>query len=413
MLKILGYNLFVHKVVVVTIFLLFVFFLYGFPFYCLMNRFQNRLNRLGLTNGISSKPTIESISEEEFNRKKVVIYNGGIGIKQFQNKQDDLEATFGQKVESISSNDLSPEYTIVMLTKNNWPKVVKFSSLNNMDLPRDHFIIGHTLKGVITQNINELPHMLIAGTTGSGKSIMFKQMIVSLMKSSPYLQVFLLDLKSGIEMQDFQHFPNVTVVKDIRKAVLLLNKIKEEMDRRFSYLEQNGYREIIPERDKMDKILVGIDESSVLYMKNHTNPELNTVSQNANELTDSLAKLSRAAGIHLLLATQKVTKETIDTHIQENISGKFCFKTNTLQGSLTVLGNGMACSLPDVPGRGIWNLGNKFLEVQVPLITQTDIKEFEHKLKLEYENGERRMLQKKIDINSSSSKPQLLTENNL
>ncbi|MBF0300001.1 MAG: hypothetical protein HQK51_14855, partial [Oligoflexia bacterium] len=170
--------MFVHKVVVITIFLVFIFILYGFPYYCLMNKFQKRLDRLGLTNGMNSKPRIGGISDEEFNRKKVMIYNGGIGIKQFQSKQDDLEAAFGQKIESITSNDLSPEFTIVMLTKNSWPKVVRYSTLNNFDLPRDHFILGHTLKGVITQNINELPHMLIAGTTGSGKSCLFKEMMI-------------------------------------------------------------------------------------------------------------------------------------------------------------------------------------------------------------------------------------------
>ncbi|MBF0299779.1 MAG: hypothetical protein HQK51_13725 [Oligoflexia bacterium] len=384
--------------------MLLILIIHGFPYYALMNRFQNRLNRAGLSNGLNWKPKVASINEESFNRTKLTIYNGGIGINEFQNKKDIFEASFGRKIEAITSDELSPEYTVIMFTKNNWPKVVKFSSIcNNINLHRDHFILGHTLKGIVTQDINELPHMLIAGSTGSGKSIMMKEVLVSLMKSSPYLQVIFLDLKAGIEVQDFKNYPNVSIIKDMESAVYVLKRIKTEMDQRFSYLEQNGHREIVCERDKMDKILVVVDEASVLYMSNYANQQAMKLSRMARELTDSLAKLSRAANIHLLLATQKVTKETIDTHIQENISGKFCFKTNTLAGSVTVLGNGAAYSLPDIPGRGFWSHGHKLIEVQVPLITSEEVKQFGEKLVEEYKCGSRKMLQAKINLEPNSN----------
>ena len=70
--------------------------------------------------------------------------------------------------------------------------------------------------------------------------------------------------------------------------------------------------------------------------------------------------------MHLILATQKVSSKTIDTNIQENVTGKMCFRMNTLQGSLLVLGDKAASILPDIPGRGIWQAGNKQVEVQTP-----------------------------------------------
>ncbi|MBF0362733.1 MAG: hypothetical protein HQK49_17070 [Oligoflexia bacterium] len=409
LLKIVGTNITIHKMFFFTLFIGLQIFLYGFPQYCKISKFQKLLDRLGITNGVKNKPRITEVKDEDFNRTKIVMANNGVGIKLFQNKQDDLEATFGEKIESIT-HDSNPGYTKIILSKYHWPKVVKFSSLSSFDLPKDHFILGQSSNGIVTQNINELPHMLIAGTTGSGKSILFKEILVSLLKSSPYLQLYLLDLKGGVEVQDFKDYPNATIVKDMKKAVFTLQLLKDEMDRRFAYLEKNGYREIQPLRDKMDKIVIAIDEASALYMKNFANQEASTLSKRAKELTDSLAKLARAAGIHLILATQKVTKETIDTHIQENISGKFCFKTNTLQGSVTVLGNGAAYSLPDIPGRGIWSLGNKLIEIQAPLITSAEIKEFGQQLVEEFKNGGRKMLQPKITLTQSQNENHLLPE---
>lgn len=129
---------------------------------------------------------------------------------------------------------------------------------------------------------------------------------------------------------------------------------------------------------------------------------MNSKSQNrvlvdqARELTDSLAKLARAAGIHLIFATQKVTKETIDTKIQENIGGRMCFRMNTLQGSLTVLGNKLANELTEQPGRAIWANGHAFTEVQAPIVTESDVIEELETISEEYKSGHKVLRQTMI-----------------
>jgi S-DNA-T family DNA segregation ATPase FtsK/SpoIIIE len=161
------------------------------------------------------------------------------------------------------------------------------------------------------------------------------------------------------------------------------------MDRRFKYLEKKKLKEIDPARDKMDKIIIGIDEASVLYTKSKNNSK-NKLINEARELTEELSKLSRAAGIHLILATQKVTKETIDTKVQENIGGRVCFRMNTLQGSMTVLGNKMALTLPDIKGRAIWARGNKFTQIQAPFLSEDELEEELSILKNELVSKERK-----------------------
>jgi S-DNA-T family DNA segregation ATPase FtsK/SpoIIIE len=154
----------------------------------------------------------------------------------------------------------------------------------------------------------------------------------------------------------------------------MLKKVKDEMDRRFEYLEKTGNKEIIPARDKMDKIVVGIDEASVLYSKVKANATKAHLINTAREYTDELAKLARAAGIHLIFATQKVSKETIDTKVQENIGGRVCFRMNTMTNSVTVLGNKRAFELPDIKGRAVWASGNEFLEIQAPFLEDEELK---------------------------------------
>ena len=178
-----------------------------------------------------------------------------------------------------------------------------------------------------------------------------------------------------LEFRPFGKFSNVSVESDMVAALRKLRMIVAEMNRRFAYLEKVGQTEIVPERDELNHLFVAVDEASLLYGKvSRTDSRFNNVEE-ARELTRDIAKRGRAAGISLILATQKVTKETIDTTIQETITGRMCFRMNTLQGSLVVLGDNSAMGLPDIPGRGIWQCGNEQVEVQAALLGEGDIEE--------------------------------------
>ena len=255
------------------------------------------------------------------------------------------------------------------------------------------FLVGESLGGVVAQSIRSLPHLLIAGTSGNGKSVFFNQTLISMMKTSPHIQLYLLDLKLGVEVKAYRNLPNAKIAKDASEAVHLLKSVVAEMKKRFTMLEKNGHKQIDPERDGKDLILVGVDEASVLYGKRRgerSGPDHTTT---ARELTDEIAKLGRAACIHLIVATQKVTNESIDTKIQENVGGRICFRVNTLQGSNTVLGNKKAYELPDIKGRAVWASGNDFTEVQTPFVSERLISDEIKALKEEFAAQKRKCLQ--------------------
>ena len=332
-----------------------------------LRRYQNALDSVHLKNGQGSKARVVDVVTRRNGQKIIKVFSQGIGMDMFQRAKDALESAFSDSIETIQHAAGNMRYTEIILGITPIPKKITFEKLRGKLTKSNQFLIGAGRDEVFTEKIDTLPHLLIAGTTGGGKSVFFKQVLFGLLETTDNLQMYLIDLKGGLEFKNFRVLPNVKVVKTIEDAVSVLTAVKSEMDARFSYLEESEKEKIITGKDPFDRIIVGIDEASVLYSNASRDSDDYELIAKARSLTEYIAKLSRAAGIHLIMATQKVTKETIDTRIQENISGRMCFKLNTLEGSLRVLGNGSACNLPNYPGRGIWLFGNKSVEVQNPL----------------------------------------------
>ena len=190
-------------------------------------------------------------------------------------------------------------------------------------------------------------------------------------------------------MKEFNQLPNVRVIKTEEEAVRILTQIRDEMKRRFTFLEKSGHKNIVSKRDQMDKIIIGIDEASELYTRVSSQNSKHKLIAQARELTDELAKLARAAGIHLIFATQKINKDTMDPKVQENIGGRVCFRTNTLENSIRAIGNKKAFELPDIKGRAIWATGNTFTEIQAPFISDEELKEAILSLQNKYKQKEK------------------------
>ena len=351
----------------------FILILVGIGPYYERRSYQKKLDEVKLKSGFGTLPKVMSIAKDEY-KTRILIDSKGVGKDRYEAKKGDLMASFGSMIESFKEG-WSPRYIEILLTAKMLPKKISyFERMHHLEKPYS-FLVGESLAGPIVVDMGKLPHLLIAGSTGGGKSVFFKQALLGLLHSSNHLQMYLLDLKGGLEVRDFQDLPNVRIAKNEAQAVHLLGKVRSEMKQRFQFLEQKGHKEISPERDKKDKIIVGIDEASELYTRVQRGNEKSKWILQARELTDELAKLSRAAGIHLIFATQKINKDTIDPKVQENIGGRMCFKTNTLENSLRALGNKMAFELPDIKGRGIWGRGSQFAEIQAPFISDSALKE--------------------------------------
>ena len=218
-------------------------------------KFQRIFFRARLTNGLGDTPKL--IYERRLNghRRKYVFDANGIGISEFEAKREVIESHFKTNIESIAHGKHNGQ-VVITFTNQKFPSKVNYLDLTSQKvLPKESFYLGMSVDGIRTQKVAELPHMLIAGTTGSGKSIFFKQALLGLLESSPHLQMYLIDLKGGLEMIDFAKAPNVQVVKSMDQAVYLLQLVEKEMKGRFAYLEQANRKQIEPEEDQKDRVV--------------------------------------------------------------------------------------------------------------------------------------------------------------
>lgn len=353
--------------------------------------FQRAIDRTGLKTAIGEKPQVKSIIPIGTHRCKVIVETFGVGLGKFEAQKDSLTAGFRQTVESIK---LAPDKgkVEVYLCERDLPSLVSFHEIYTHIKEPYSFVIGQSLKGPLVQPIRSLPHLLISGATGGGKSVFFRTTMLSLLKSSPHLQLYLLDLKRGVEVKEFAELPNVKTAKDEEEATNILGALVDEMNRRYTILEKNNQKSIDPKRDNLDLIVVGIDEAAALFGKK--------TNELARRYIGELARLARAAGIHLVPSTQKPVKDAIATETLDNLPGRMTFRMISSAASNVAMGGNLAKKLPAIKGRAMWTNGSDHQEIQASYLDDEEMMIELQTLKEEFESGQRSNLQKMMNPQS-------------
>ncbi|MBN1914116.1 MAG: DNA translocase FtsK [Candidatus Omnitrophica bacterium] len=204
------------------------------------------------------------------------------------------------------------------------------NSSRNLSLALGKDITGQP----IITDLSGMPHLLIAGTTGSGKTVCVNSLILSLLyKRAPAELKFLMVDPKMVELAPFNGIPHLIcpVVTDAKKAAVALNWVVNEMEERYQLLAKAGVRNIESYNEKQEKIpyiVVIIDELADLMVVSRDQIE--------NAIT-RLAQLSRAVGIHLILATQRPSVDVITGVIKANFPARISFKVASKVDSRTVL----------------------------------------------------------------------------
>jgi S-DNA-T family DNA segregation ATPase FtsK/SpoIIIE len=233
------------------------------------------------------------------------------------------------------------------------------------------FVLGEDVTGKpLFACLSELRHFLICGATGSGKSVFLNCLLICLiLYVSPDELVLLLVDPKMVELKPYEGFPQVKgVITDMKKATSLLSVLTVEMDKRYELLSKTGYRDVKgynkSAENKIPYIVVVIDEYADLV---ETNPEV-------EDYILRLGQKARAAGIHLIIATQRPSVDILDGAIKTNLPARVSFKLETSSDYTTVFGKG----IPFEPlGRGdgcarIEGLPKHYQRFQSPIITLDD-----------------------------------------
>ncbi len=205
--------------------------------------------------------------------------------------------------------------------------------------------LGKDLMGrVQTADISKMPHLLVAGSTGSGKSVCMNSIIASiLMRYRPdEVKLVLVDPKK-VEMSNYNGIPHLLwpVLTDPKKASVALQKLVDMMDNRYNMFADNGVKKIEEYNvlankkglDKMPYIVIIIDELADLMM---------VASKEVEGSIQRITQLARAAGIHLIVATQRPSTNVITGVIKANIPSRIAFAVASSIDSRTILDGGGA-----------------------------------------------------------------------
>lgn len=223
------------------------------------------------------------------------------------------------------------------------------------------FRIGESLAGPVTFTIgNDAPHLCVAGTTGSGKSVCLRSMITSMVLHPRRVDLFLVDLKGGVEFQPFQACERVAgYARSVPEGVGLLRKLQDEMIRRNDAFYRAGVNSIDAYnklgRDRLRRQVLVVDEFAEFTASKD---------RDAQAILKDLLRRARSCGIHVLIATQRPDADVIDGQIRANMPAYICHMVSSSSNSIVVLGHGGAESLPG-HGRAILRApGRKEVEIQ-------------------------------------------------
>lgn len=223
------------------------------------------------------------------------------------------------------------------------PAIVRISSIfqsNEWDATKTQplaFVVGKDIAGIpLVGNLANMPHLLIAGQTGSGKSIMINDILTSLLyRNTPSdLKLILVDPKQ-VELTPYNDIPHLLapVIHEPEKCISALKWAVAEMDRRLKTIAAAGRRNIaeyntLKKDESMPYIVVVIDELADLMM---------IASRDVETLIVRLAQKARASGIHLVLATQRPSVDIITGLIKANIPARIAFTTASQVDSRTII----------------------------------------------------------------------------
>ncbi len=244
--------------------------------------------------------------------------------------------------------------------------------------------LGKSISGApIVGDLTNMPHLLIAGTTGSGKSVCINTIIVSLLyKLNPDLCKFILIDPKMLELSTYEGIPHLLtpVITDAKKATSALAWTVKEMNSRYKLMSKVGVRNIdgynSKHKLKMPYIVVVVDEMSDLML---------VAGKEIENYIQKLSQMARAAGIHIIMATQRPSVDVITGTIKANFPTRISFQVSSKIDSRTILGEQGAEQLLGKGDMLFMSSANRIIRIHGPYVSEQEIEKIANTLRAQGE----------------------------
>src|SRR5210317_2043142 len=262
-------------------------------------------------------------------------------------------------------------------------EILSNSDFNKKDI-RLPIALGKNISGVpIVGDLASMPHLLIAGTTGSGKSVCINTIILSLLyRHTPDKCKFILIDPKMLELSTYEGIPHLLcpVITEAKKAASVLGWVVKEMESRYRLMTKEGVRNIDGYNDKhslpMPYIVVVVDEMSDLML---------VAGKEIENYIQKLSQMARAAGIHIIMATQRPSVDVITGTIKANFPTRISFQVTSKIDSRTILGEQGAEQLLGKGDMLYMSSANRILRIHAPFVSDNEIEKINNFLRSQAE----------------------------
>ncbi|MEC7137234.1 MAG: DNA translocase FtsK 4TM domain-containing protein, partial [Pseudomonadota bacterium] len=262
-------------------------------------------------------------------------------------------------------------------------EIISYDKFQKKDV-RLPIALGKSISGMpIVGDLTSMPHLLIAGTTGSGKSVCINTIIVSLLyKLSPDLCKFILIDPKMLELSTYEGIPHLLtpVITDAKKATSALSWTVKEMNSRYKLMSKVGVRNIdgynSKHKLKMPYIVVVVDEMSDLML---------VAGKEIENYIQKLSQMARAAGIHIIMATQRPSVDVITGTIKANFPTRISFQVSSKIDSRTILGEQGAEQLLGKGDMLFMSSANRIVRIHGPYVSEQEIERITNSLRAQGE----------------------------
>ena len=311
----------------------------------------------------------------------------GIKVSKIVNLADDIARNTSSESARIST--IPGSNTIGIELPNLYRENVYLSEiLNSSDFKKKEvklpIALGKNISGTpIVGDLTSMPHLLIAGTTGSGKSVCINTIILSLLyRHTPDRCKFILIDPKMLELSTYEGVPHLLcpVITEAKKAASVLGWVVKEMESRYRLMTKEGVRNIDGYNAKhklpMPYIVVVVDEMSDLML---------VAGKEIENYIQKLSQMARAAGIHIIMATQRPSVDVITGTIKANFPTRISFQVSSKIDSRTILGEQGAEQLLGKGDMLYMSSANRIIRIHAPFVSENEIEKINNHLRLQAE----------------------------
>lgn len=326
---------------------------------------SNNLHRIGLVNQSNEAPVLLARTKSKNNTKMEILRfeSHGIPVHIWLDNTEKIESALNIRIDTIEEGKNCRQVVVRCVSgkyclpdKLVWDK----EKISGKD---SELVLGESITSMVTVDLSKVPHILIGGSTGSGKSVLLKLLLMQCVAKGS--KVYIADFKGGVDFPPVWH-EKCEIITDQEKLLNILDEVVAELESRKTLLCQSGCHNIndyneTSIKNPVQRIIIGCDEIAEVLDKTGLDKACKEIVGKIEMRLSIIARQGRAFGIHLIIATQRPDANILSGQIRNNIDMRICGRADDVLSKIILDNTDASDKIPKTAqGRFLTNTGVVF-----------------------------------------------------